>query len=238
MRDGVGAGEQGAADFAAGGIAMGVEDARAAVGGFASEGEFGAGAIEFGAPFDELGDVFGAFFDEESDGGGIAEAIAGVDGVLFVEADFVFIAEGDGDAALGPGGGGIAEVGFGEDEDAAGLAEFDGGAYASYAGTDDGVIDVIGLLGESHAGAFGALGYGNTRGKWVGWGEEKRNPGKRFNAEVAEAQRAQRRGIPPLRPDERRRAFGRDDRLWGGGGGGGGKGVCYIWGGEWDCEKI
>jgi len=31
---------------------MSVQDARAAMGGFAREGELGAGAIEFGTPFD------------------------------------------------------------------------------------------------------------------------------------------------------------------------------------------
>ena len=122
------AGEKSAADFASGGIAVRVEDAGAAVRGFAREGKFGAGAIEFGAPFDELSDVLGAFFDEESYGFRAAEAVAGVERVLFVQADFVFVAERYGDAALCPGSGGIAEIGFGEDQNAAGAAEFNGGA--------------------------------------------------------------------------------------------------------------
>ena len=127
------AGQKCAADFASGGVAMGVQDAGAAMRGFAREGELGAGAIELGAPLDELGDVLGTFFDEERDRFGTAEAIAGVESVLFVEADFVFVAEGDGDAALRPSGGGIAEIGFGEHQDAAGGAEFDGGTQTGYA---------------------------------------------------------------------------------------------------------
>src|SRR5258707_8802630 len=117
-----------AADFASGGVAMRVQDARAAVCGFASEGKLGAGTIEFGAPFDELCNVLGTFFDEESHGFCAAEAIASVEGVLLVQTNFVFVAKRDCDAALRPGGGGIAEVGFGEDQDAAGAAEFNGGA--------------------------------------------------------------------------------------------------------------
>ncbi len=52
VRNGVRAGQEGAADFAAGGVAMGVQDAGAAMGGFARESELGAGAVELGAPFD------------------------------------------------------------------------------------------------------------------------------------------------------------------------------------------
>jgi hypothetical protein len=136
---------------------VGVEDARAAVGGFAGERELGARAVEFGAPFDELGDVARAFFDQEGNRFGIAEAVAGVDGVLLVEADFVFVGEGNGDAALGVGGGGFGEVGFSEDQDAAGLAEFDGGADACDAGAYDEVVNVIDFLRKGHGYFLGAI---------------------------------------------------------------------------------
>ena len=162
MRNGMCAGEQGAADFAAGGFAVGVEDAGATVSGFTGESEFGAGAIKFGAPFDELGDVLGAFFDEESDSVGAAEAVAGIDGVLLVEADFVFVAEGDGDAALGVGSGGFGETGLGEDEDSAGLAELNGGAHAGDSGTNDEVIGLVGFGGVGHVGLREAQKYGST----------------------------------------------------------------------------
>ena len=133
MRKFVRAGEQCAADFAAGGITVRVENTRTAMGGFAGEGKLGAGTVEFGAPFDELVDVLRAFFDEERDRFGAAKTITGVEGVLFVQADFVFVGEGDSDAALGPGSGGIAEIGLGQDENAAGGAEFDGGAQTGHA---------------------------------------------------------------------------------------------------------
>src|SRR5262245_19909794 len=109
---------------------MRMKNARAAVCCFACEGELCSGAIKFGAPLDQLRDVFGTFFDEQSDGFGTAEAIAGGNGVLFVEADFIFVAECDCDAALRVGSGGFAEIGLCEYKNSAGGAEFDGGAQA------------------------------------------------------------------------------------------------------------
>ena len=75
-----------------------------------------------------------------------------------MEANFVFIGESDGDAALRVGGGGFVEIGFGEDEDGAGLAEFNGGADTGYTGTDDDEIGLTGLGRESHV----RRGYGST----------------------------------------------------------------------------
>src|ERR1700747_1835784 len=131
MRDFVRAGEKSTGDFASRGIAVRVEDPRAAVRGFTREGKFGAGTIEFGAPFDELINVRRAFFDEKRHGLRAADTVSGVERVLFMETDFVFVAECHGDAALRPGGGGVTEIGFGEDEDAAGAAELNGGAQTS-----------------------------------------------------------------------------------------------------------
>jgi hypothetical protein len=162
VRNGVRAGEQGTADFAARGIAVSVKDAGTAVSGFAGESELSAGAIKFCTPFEELGDVLRAFLDEERNSVGATEAIAGVDGVLFAEADFVFVAEGDGDAALGVGGGGFGEIGLGEDENGAGLAELDGGAQAGDSGTYDEVIGLVGFGGVSHVGLLKAQNYGST----------------------------------------------------------------------------
>ena len=129
---------------AAGGISVSVEDAGAAVRGFAGKGELGAGPIEFGTPFDKLGDVLGAFFDEKRDRFGAAEAVTGVEGVLLVQADFIFVAEGHGDAALRPGGSRIAESGLGEHQDTAGGTELDGGAQTGNTRPDYSKVSVIG----------------------------------------------------------------------------------------------
>ena len=90
-----------AGDFATGGVAMGVEDAVTGVGTFAGEEEAGAVFVEFRAPIDEFLNGSGSFLHESVDGWDVAEAVAGVEGVVFVEADFVVVTEGDGDATLG-----------------------------------------------------------------------------------------------------------------------------------------
>ena len=131
---------EGAGDFAAGGIAVGVEDAVAGVGAFAAEDEFAAFAVEFGAPFEELFDDVGAFVDEGFDGVGIAEAIAGGEGVLFMEGDFVVIGERGGDAALGVLRGRFVEGVLGEDEDLPGGGKRDGGAEAGDACPDHQIV--------------------------------------------------------------------------------------------------
>ena len=68
--DGDGLVIEGTGDFAAGGIAVSVEDARAGVCAFAGEEKFGAFAVELDAPLDEFLDARGAFFDEGVDGFG------------------------------------------------------------------------------------------------------------------------------------------------------------------------
>src|SRR5438477_4808829 len=150
MRNGVRAGEESAADFASGGIAMRVENTGAAVSGFAGESEFGAGAIEFSAPFDKLGDVLRTFFNQERDGFRAAQAVTGRERVLLVETNFVLIAECYSDAALRPGCGGITESGFCEDQNGAGGAEFDGSAQTGDARAYDGVIGMIDLWRGGH----------------------------------------------------------------------------------------
>src|SRR5215470_16260176 len=130
MRQCMSASKQSAADFAAGGVAMRVENARAAVCGLARESQFGAGAIEFRAPFDELSDVLGTFFHQQGYRFRPAESVAGSDGVLLVQADFVFVAEGNGDATLRICSCGFAQVGFCKDKNGARGAEFDGGTKA------------------------------------------------------------------------------------------------------------
>jgi hypothetical protein len=150
MRDFVRAGEKSTADFASRGIALRVKDPGAAVRGFTREGKFGAGTIEFGPPFDELINVLRAFFDEKRHGLGAAETVSSAERVLFMETDFVFVAECYRDAALRPGGGRVTEIGFGEDEDAAGAAEFNGGAQTSDARTYHGVISLVGLGRRGH----------------------------------------------------------------------------------------
>ena len=150
MWDGVRSSKQGATDLSSGGIAVSVENSRTAVGSLARKSEFGSCAIEFRTPFDELSDVLGAFLHKDVDGFGITEAISGVDSVLLVNPDLVLVAEGDSNATLRVGRCGLAKIRFGKDQHRAGLTQFNCRSDACHTGADNGVIDVINLLGECH----------------------------------------------------------------------------------------
>lgn len=136
---------QSASDLASGGIAVRVQHAGAAVGAFAGECELGAFAIELRAPGDEFLDTIGAFFDENACGLRIDEAVTGRQGVLEMQADLVFVAESDGDAALCVLRSRFCDLLLGKHENAAALREFDGGAQSCNSGADH---DEIRLLGN------------------------------------------------------------------------------------------
>ncbi len=108
--NGMGAGEQRAANLAPGRIAMRVQNSRPAVRRLARKRQLGSGAVKFRAPFDELRDVFRTFFHKQRNSLGAAQAIASIDRVLLVQPDFIFVGERHGDPALCPGGCGIAQI--------------------------------------------------------------------------------------------------------------------------------
>src|SRR6202040_188364 len=87
MRDRVRSRQQCPADLPPGGIAMRVQNSRSAVRGFPRKRQLSAGAVEFGAPLDQLGDVLWALFRQQGHRFSAAEAIACFDGVLLVQAD-------------------------------------------------------------------------------------------------------------------------------------------------------
>ena len=113
----LGFGVEGAQNLASGGVAVGVQDAVAAVRALPAEGELGALPIEFRAPLNQFLDALGSVFDQHLGGFGIAETIARLQGVLQVEADFVFIAECGRDAALSPLRVGFGDLALGQNED-------------------------------------------------------------------------------------------------------------------------
>lgn len=74
-------------EFFAGGVAVGVDDAGEAVTAFEAERELVGVAglfVEMGAPLEEFENAVGAFFDNDVDGFGIAEAGAADEGVVDV----------------------------------------------------------------------------------------------------------------------------------------------------------
>ena len=79
---------------------MGMQDAIAGVGTLAGEQEFASLAIELSAPVDQLLNGGRAFFDQSPHGGHVAQPIARVQGVLFMQQDFIIIAQCHCDSAL------------------------------------------------------------------------------------------------------------------------------------------
>ena len=116
---------------------MGVQNAIAAMRAFTSKSELGALAVKFGAPLNEFLDAPGGVLDEGFGSFNIAQAVAGDESVLQVQADFVFIAEGGGNSALGELGIGIGNLTLGEDGHASRGRQFDGGTESGDASSDD-----------------------------------------------------------------------------------------------------
>src|SRR5258708_2555693 len=149
--------EQRSADLPAGRVAVGMQDSRAAVRRLARKSQFRSRPVEFRPPLDELCDVLRTFFDHHSHGLGAAQTISGIDGVLFVESDFIFVGEGHGDPSLRPGGRGIAQIGFRQNQHASGRAQLDRRAQARDSAAHHGVIGAIVFVGVRHgSGEVGA----------------------------------------------------------------------------------
>lgn len=116
---------------------MRVQHAVAAVSALAGKSQLRAGAIKSRAPVDELFDCGRAFLDQRAHSFGIAEAIAGKQGVLLVKLDFVVVAERNRNAPLRILGGGFAQAAFRDNKHFTGGGEFDGRAKPRNAGSYD-----------------------------------------------------------------------------------------------------
>ena len=150
MRDGVRPSKQRTADFSAGRIAVSVQDSRAAVRGLSCKRQFRSRAVEFRAPCDELGDVLRAFFDKQGYGVRAAQTIAGIEGVLFVQSDFIFVGKGYGDTTLRPGRRRIAQIGFCENQHASRCAQLDRRAQTGDAAADHDIVGAMDFVGVAH----------------------------------------------------------------------------------------
>ena len=129
---------------------MRVQNARSAVRGFSRKRQLGACAIELRAPLDQLSNVFRPLLHQEGDRFRAAKAIACFDRVLLVQADLVFVAERDGDSTLRPRRCGIAQIGFGEDQHAARIAQLNGCAQAGNSGAYNNVVRSMRFWGMRH----------------------------------------------------------------------------------------
>jgi hypothetical protein len=132
-----------AADLASSGVAVCVQDAVAAVGAFAGESEFGAGAIEFRAPSNQFFNAGRAFFDQDASGVRVAKSVASVERVLKVKADAVFVAKRGGDPALRVLRVGLGNLALGEAENAPVCGELNGGAHSGDASPNNNEIEFL-----------------------------------------------------------------------------------------------
>ncbi len=143
-------GQQCPADFPARRIAVCMKDSRPAVRGLSCKGQFRSRAVELGAPFDELRDVLRAFFDKQGDSLGTAQSIPGVERVLLVKPDLVFVGKGHGDSALRPGGRGVAQIGFRQNQNASGRAQLNRRPQSGDSAAHNSVISTMAFLGVRH----------------------------------------------------------------------------------------
>src|SRR6516162_3367388 len=79
---------------------MGVQYTVPAVGAFSGKCDVGSGAIELGAPLNQFFNPSRAFFHQDTRRIRIAQSIAGFEGVVEVQADFVVVAQSRSDTAL------------------------------------------------------------------------------------------------------------------------------------------
>jgi hypothetical protein len=133
-------GDERTADLCAGGVSVGVQDAGVGVGGFAGAEQLAALSIESGAPFDQLGNALGAFFDERPGSGSVNQAVACGHSVFQMQCHVLPALGGDGDAALSIVGVGFAERLLGNDQDFAVIGKFNRCAEAGYTCSYDEII--------------------------------------------------------------------------------------------------
>src|SRR5260370_34488898 len=133
-----------AADLTPGRIPMCVQNAVATVRGFTREGESCPLTIKLRAPVDQLLNSLRTFLHQNAPRVLIHDAIAGVDRVLQVQPDLVFVAQRDGDSTLRVLCCRFSELLFGQDQNLAGCGQRDRGPQAGYAGADDNEIHVLG----------------------------------------------------------------------------------------------
>ena len=116
--------KESSADLAACRVAVRVQNAIAAMGAFPGESNLGPGPVELGAPLNQFLDALRPFFNQDAGGLCVAQTIARLECIVEMNADFVIIAEGCGDAPLRILGVGLCNFALGETQHTAGGGEF------------------------------------------------------------------------------------------------------------------
>src|SRR6266404_2872571 len=134
---------QGPAYFSARGISVRVQHAAATVSGLARECQLCAVAVKLRSPFNQFVDPLHAFLHQNAGGIGIHDSVAGADGVLQMKTDFVFVAQGNGNATLRILCRRLSQFLFGQHQDFAGLSEGNSGAQTGNACTYHDEINLV-----------------------------------------------------------------------------------------------
>ncbi len=142
---------EGARHLAAGGVAAGVHDAGHRVRALAAEHDLPVDLVEARADVHELPHAVGALVDQHADGLLVAEAGAGVDGVLEVQLGRVGRAQRRGDASLREERRGVVEGRLGEQPDAPAARGGDGGREAGDAAAEHEHVERAPVQGLSGA---------------------------------------------------------------------------------------
>src|SRR6266481_5924873 len=110
---------------------MGMKYAVAAVRGLARKRQPGSAAVKLRAPLNQLLNALQAFFHQHAGSIGVHDAVTGLNCVLQVQADFVFITQRYSDASLGILRGGFSQLLLGKDQHSAGFSQSNGGPPAA-----------------------------------------------------------------------------------------------------------
>ena len=124
---------------------MGMQNTVSAVSPLAPESELGSVTIELSTPGNQFLDPLGGIFHQNTRSGFVAQAIAGVEGVLEMQADFVFVAESCGNSSLRKLRAGVGDFTLDEHDNASGGREFDGGTQPGDSGANDEKVRLRGV---------------------------------------------------------------------------------------------
>src|SRR5258708_15725226 len=132
--------EQRPANLSASRVPMRVQNPRTAVRGLARKRQLRSRPVELCPPFNELRDVLRTFLDQQSYSFRTAQAVAGLDGVLLVQSDFIFVGEGHSDPSLCPSRRRIAQIGFRQNQHTSARAQLDRFAQSRATAAHYGII--------------------------------------------------------------------------------------------------
>ena len=116
---------------------MSMQDAVTAVRRLARKRQLGSFAIKLRSPIDQLLDTLRTFFHQDVRCFDVHESVTGVNRVLQVQADFIFVAQCDGDSTLGILRGRFSQFLLGQHQHFAGFSQSNGRAQPRNACADN-----------------------------------------------------------------------------------------------------